>query len=392
VIPKFNWKIPSVGQIINTVKSYIPRLNWKIPSVGQLLNQTWQKIKSLIWKIPGAGQFLSQTWQKISKLVWKIPSASQILDYIKRMIPSFNWPWGPGPSRATVNRGITRGMSGATAPRGPLKDMVSGEINRMSGLGQGNIMGAMNNNFSGVNAFRYIADGMADNLAYQFYFGDQKSNREVWDSGLCNCYDGAQFLVTEAARKMVPNAGLQNGFWGSTPHTWSVIGGQNFDMAARLIRGTWDPPGGPKDDFHQFMTDIGPGLSYMGYGGHLMNPYDALAGGGNCFDMTLGIMGLASSLWGIPSRMIWGTYDGMTHVWARIGNRDYDPTRMALERTYNPPPRGPLKVNEPQGDTFVFQYNGPVYGVEDLDARTQSMVNSALEKREKKRQRFRMSG
>ena len=46
------------------------------------------------------------------------------------------------------------------------------------------------------------------------------------------------------------------------------------------------------------------------------------------------------------------------HVWAKIGNKNYDPTRRALDGTWSPPPRGP--GGRGGGNTYVF--NGPVYG------------------------------
>jgi hypothetical protein len=390
-IPRLNWRIPSIGQVIEFVQNKIPRLNWRIPSAGQLLSQTWRKISSLIWRIPGVSQLLSQTWQKISKLVWKIPDAGRILKAITDKIPRFRWPMGPGVSSAAAT-GVGRAMQYTTAPRGPIKDAIANTMSRKSGVGVGYIRNAMEKRFTGVSAFRDIANGISDHLNYQFYFGDQKSNKEVWDSGLCNCYDGAQFIVSEASQRFGLNAGMQNGFWGKTPHTWATVGGQPFDMAAKLIRGTWIPPSGPPQDFHEFMTDIGPGLEWMGYGGHRVSPYEALTNAGNCFDMTLGIMGIANDLWGLPAQMVWGHYDGMTHVWAKIGNRNYDPTRRALEGTYNPPPQGPRPKGPESGDTIIVQFLGEVYGVEDLDKRTEGMVNQALDKRAKKRNRYRLGG
>ncbi len=376
-IPKFNWKIPSVGQILEQTWDKIRNLIWKIPSVGQFLNQTWQKIKQLIWNIPSVGSLLSQTWQKITQLVWQVPGLGSILSLISDKIPSFHWPMGPGPS-GPAGPGSSGGL-----PRGPIKNTIASTMANRSGVGQGYIMGAMNRNFKGVDAFNSIADGMAAHLGYQFYFGDQKSNQQVWDSGSCNCYDGAQFLMSEASQRFGLGAGLANGVWDGTgiAHTWSVIGGRPFDMAAKLIRGHWNPPSGPAGSFEQFMTDIGPGLEYMGYAGHQMDPVTALSEGGNCYDMTLGAMMVAENLWGLPTQMIWGTYDGNTHVWAKIDGKDYDPARRAREGTYNPPPQGPgpgipgSLVVEVGG----IHIHGPIHGVDDLDNRLKKAEKDAGE-------------
>ncbi|MDR1018671.1 MAG: hypothetical protein LBM02_08230 [Lachnospiraceae bacterium] len=78
----------------------------------------------------------------------------------------------------------------------------------------------------------------ARGLSYDFYFGDGKSNQGVWDSGLCNCYDGAQ-LIVEIADMLGQSGSLINGYWGSIPHTAAKIGGKIFDMTQFQNRGVW---------------------------------------------------------------------------------------------------------------------------------------------------------
>ncbi len=384
-IPKFNWEAPNVSQILHGIWDKINPLNWEIPGVGDLLNQTWLKIQQLFWNIPDIPSILGKIWERINQLVWPAIDPGAILGKVAEKILPFSWPWGPAP----VGQGSGGGGGGAFRgpPRGPLSDRVSSTIASRSGLGQGNITGAMANRFKGLGAFNNIANGMADHLSYEFYFGDQKSNKAVWDSGTCNCYDGAQFLMDEASRKMGLGAGLTNGLWNGTaiPHTWATIGGQPFDMAGMLLRGSWAPPSGPAQDFAQFMTDIGPGLEYEGYGGHGKDPFTAINDKGNCFDMTLGFMDIASTLFGLPSEMVWGTYEGNSHVWLRAGGRDYDPTRRALASTYTPPPQGPSSSQNKGGDTFHIEFSGPVYGADNLEEITKSAVNKVLDTREKKR-------
>jgi hypothetical protein len=388
-IPKFNWKIPSIPQILQLIKTKIAELIWNIPGVPQLLGQTWQKIKDLFWQIPGVGSLLNQTWQKIKELVWQIPSAGEILGKIAEKIGEFVWPMGP--SRGVSNAGGGSGGGGGKAfgpPSGIINDHIATTMSNRSGVGRGHIMNALNKRFTGVSAFNDIANGISDHLSYEFYFGGQKSNEQVWQSGTCNCYDGAEFLIAEGGQRFGLSTGMANGMWDGTsiPHTWSTIGGKEFDMAAKLIRGYWNHPAGPEKDFDQFMTDIGPGLEWMAYGGHRIDPYDALGNAGNCFDMTLGVMGIASNLFGLPSKMIWGHYEGNSHVWAQVGNRYYDPTRMALERTYSPPPQGPApKRIAGKGDTFIIEFSGTVYNREELEQITKQAANKVLDEREKKR-------
>ncbi|WP_321422761.1 hypothetical protein [uncultured Methanobacterium sp.] len=366
-IPGLKWQVPNVGQILGQTWDRINPLNWHIPGVGSLLGQTWDRINPLNWNIPGVGSLLGQTWEKISNLWWQVPGIGDILGLIGSRIGPFVWPMGPaqgprGPGYTFLN----------SPPAGPIKNTIASTMAARSGVGSGYISSALDRNFAGVDAFNFIADGMAAPLHYQFYFGDQKSNQDVWNSGSCNCYDGAQFLMSEASQRFGLSAGLTNGVWDGTgiAHTWSNIGGRNFDMAAKLIRGQWNPPSGP-GSFHDFMTDIGPGLEWRGYAGHQMDPVTALAQGGNCYDMSLGAMIVASQLYGKPSEMVWGTWDDQSHVWAKIDGREYDPLRRARDGTFTPPPQGP--GNRIPGSLVVdvggIHIYGDVHGVDDLNGR-----------------------
>ncbi|KAF5036840.1 hypothetical protein DSECCO2_570960 [anaerobic digester metagenome] len=363
-IPGLKWQVPNVGQILGQTWDRINPLNWRIPGVGQLLGQTWERINPLNWNIPGVGSLLGQTWEKITTLWWQVPGIGDILGLIRDKIGPFIWPMGParGPGPTILN----------SPPAGPIKNTIASTMAERSGVGSGYIRSALDRNFAGVDAFNFIADGMAAPLSYSFYFGDQKSNQQVWDSGLTNCYDGAQFLMSEASQRFGLSAGLSNGVWDGTgiAHTWSNIGGRNFDMAAKLIRGQWNPPSGP-GTFHDFMTDIGPGLEWRGYAGHQMDPVTALAQGGNCYDMSLGAMIVASQLYGKPTELMWGTWDNQSHVWAKIDGREYDPLRRARDGTFTPPPQGPGSGGLPPLVIHVggIHINGPIHGVDDLEGR-----------------------
>jgi len=399
-IPGLNWKLPTIGSIGQWIQQKIPGLGWKIPSLGSVGSWVQDKISWAIWQIPSLGSVGQWVIDKITWLVWQIPGAGAILDYIKSIIPPFHWPWGPGGgSRAATVAGNVASRAGALLasgpPRGPLTDSVVNTMSAYSGVSSGYVSQSMANNFSGVPGFTPIANALSDHLSYEFYMGDLKSDGEVWNSGTCNCFDGGQLLATEASHGFGLGAGLSNGVWDGTsiPHTWATIGGQPFDMAAKLIRGHWNPPSGPKSMFDKLMMDIGPGFEYKGYGGHApgLNPIAALTNGGNCFDMTLGVMNLAAAH-GLPSEMVWGTYDGNSHVWARVAGKDYDPSRMALANTYTPPPSGPGPVGS-NGETHVhIHYDGEVYGFEDFETKTKAMVNQGLEERTQRKNRTRFGG
>lgn len=399
-IPSLKW--PTIEQIFSTVNkslpSKIPELIWKIPGVSSIGDWIRDKITTLGWSVPGWGDLAKWAQDKITWLAWNIPGMGQILDIISSKIPGFSWPWGPGggsrASTAASNVANRARVLLSQGPRGPINDTIVNTMSARSGVGSGYISQALANRFSGLAGFNPIADGMAAPLSYEFYMNGQKTNQQVWESGTCNCYDGAEFLQSEARARFGLDAGLTPGLWNGTsiPHTWATIGGQPFDMAAKLLRGHWNPPSGPGADFAQFMTDIGPGLEYLGYPGHGKDPYSALNGGGNCFDMTLGIMDIASNLFGLPSEMIWGTYDGNSHVWARIAGKDYDLSRKALANTYTPPPSGPTPIGGNKDVHVHIHYEGEVYGFEDFETKTKAMVSKGLDERTMKNNRIRFGG
>lgn len=397
-IPKLNWKPPSIASMGNWIQDKITQLEWKIPGVSSIGDWIRDKITTLGWSVPGWGDLAKWAQDKITWLAWNIPGMGQILDIISSKIPGFSWPWGPGggsrASTAASNVANRARVLLSQGPRGPINDTIVNTMSARSGVGSGYISQALANRFSGLAGFNPIADGMAAPLSYEFYMNGQKTNQQVWESGTCNCFDGAEFLQAEASARFGLGAGLANGLWNGTsiPHTWATIGGQPFDMAAKLLRGHWNPPSGPGADFAQFMTDIGPGLEYLGYPGHGKDPYSALNGGGNCFDMTLGIMDIASNLFGLPSEMIWGTYDGNSHVWARIAGKDYDLSRKALANTYTPPPSGPTPIGGNKDVHVHIHYEGEVYGFEDFETKTKAMVSKGLDERTMKNNRIRFGG
>jgi hypothetical protein len=105
------------------------------------------------------------------------------------------------------------------------------------------------------------------------------------------------------------------------------------------------------------------GLNYQGYAGHQKNPFEALLYGGNCVDMSLGLIGMAGT-----GSLVSGTYRGSPHVWANIGGKDYDPARRALEGTWTPPARGP-------GGSGTIVIYGDVYGYKDFAKKVEGTLN-----------------
>jgi hypothetical protein len=141
------------------------------------------------------------------------------------------------------------------------------------------------------------------------------------------------------------------------------------------------------------MTDIGPGLEYEGYGGHGKDPFTAIEDKGNCFDMTLGFMDIANTLFGLPTEMVWGNYEGNSHVWLKAGGREYDPTRRALASTYTPPPQGP--GDSTGGVHFhegAIQLNGPFVGMEQYKEEIKAIAKEAMNQSAKRIKRRQFGG
>jgi hypothetical protein len=142
-----------------------------------------------------------------------------------------------------------------------------------------------------------------------------------------------------------------------------------INAAANYVRSQFTGPAGPAGP-HEILSGMGGGLNYQRYGGHRVDPLTALASGGNCFDMTMGMMAMGQAL-GLDSRMVWGTWNGGSHVWANIGGRNYDPARKALEGTWTPPPRGPARGSG--GGNVII--NGDVYGYNDFVKKVEKANN-----------------
>jgi hypothetical protein len=111
----------------------------------------------------------------------------------------------------------------------------------------------------------------------------------------------------------------------------------------------------------------GIGLKYESYQGHQKDAWTAAGNlSGNCVDMSLGLIQAAGT-----GSLVSGTWNGGAHVWARIGGKDYDPARKALEGTWTPPARGPGGSNV--GPAVII--NGDVYGFDDFQKKVQQANN-----------------
>jgi hypothetical protein len=403
------------------------RVNHFVGSInlGAIGNKLWMEFWKKVNKITGGfnlNNLAGKAWDWAKKKVSNITGsfslsklASDAGGWLKSKINSINmtWPWGPRSKASAEGKFQPRGPSISAKPRGPFGDIVARTTSAIAGIDYKYIKAAADKGYRGMGAFENIANGIASRLHYSLYMNTPKSDQKVWSDKSTNCMDGAEFLINEANHRMNHRGNISGsmsgrGYWGGWPHRWAVVNGKGYDIVNKMKHGTWTPhnegkrgnlvgrflnvpafsnlqstiygshygppmgPHGSQEELDYFMSNIGSALSYVGYGGHGKNPYDALVSGGNCFDMTLGIMGVASQLFGVPAKMMWGTYQGNSHVWAKLGGKDYDLSRRALEGTYTPPPSGPGGG----GTTIIIQ--GDCYGYDDFVKQVEKANNTSI--------------
>jgi uncharacterized protein YukE len=119
-------------------------------------------------------------------------------------------------------------------------------------------------NGGSLAAFNALASAIIGRTAYQFYYGDQKSNAQALRDRRFNCYDGAQVIIS-LAQAMGLSASMAHGTWGSTgiPHVWAIVNGMNFDTTAFQNRGTWSPPPGSGAGGFGFMSSAKKVLQFV---------------------------------------------------------------------------------------------------------------------------------
>jgi hypothetical protein len=143
----------------------------------------------------------------------------------------------------------------------------------------------------------------------------------------------------------------------------------------------WGPPRGPAGPAEEFNATanelIRPGM-YIPYGGSAIDPITAILGGGNCFDMSLGLIGLGQAK-GLSGDLVWGSWEGQSHVWANIGGRDYDPAMKSLYGVWSPPPQpaGPGSVYGGK-EIHIHLEGASIYGMKDFEKKVESAVDKII--------------
>lgn len=321
-LPKLNWKLPDIGSIGGWIQSKIPKIGWKLPSIGSIGSWIQSKIPKVGWRIPSLGSISSWIQGKIPKIGWHIPSLGSVGSWISSKIPRIGWSI---PSWGSILQAIKDKIPKFSWPTGP-GGVITGIIR------------------SGKST---IASAKAKAAA-------------------------AKQVATNAGSKVISAA----------THPASTIKNGASWLWSELTEGK-GPRGGSIDNIRNILDDTYSGLAYMNYPGTRGATLNQILDtGGNCMDLTMaGMTTLAG--YGIPSEMVWGSWNNNSHVWLRApGIGDYDPARKILNNTSTPPARGP---GESGSKTIIIekgavQINAPVYGVDDLDAKIENGIIKGLNK------------
>jgi len=112
--------------------------------------------------------------------------------------------------------------------------------------------------------------------------------------------------------------------------------------------------------------------------------------GGNCYDMASLLISLAHGF-GLDGHMVPTTWNGIGHVrtWIQgIGNMD--PTAFVQRGGWTSyPSAGPMPEGAGEEVHIHIHYDKDVYGYEDFENKTKTLVNKGLDERERKRVRKR---
>lgn len=333
-IPDFKW--PSVDDI--TKGFHLPKLpSFKWPNAGDIMKGFHlPKIPELKW--PNVGSIGGWIRDKLPKVDWKIPDIGSVGGWIQDKIGWLKFPnlsWGsvagwvqdhigwlhfPSISWSSVAGWIQSKIPSFPWPSGP----------------GGVITGAVRAYRSAVNRVKQAKQAASNVVS-----------------------NSASTVTSTASNLLSDPIGTIAGWLG------------------------WGGPAGPGDDFDKVAnTLIQPGM-YQNYEGHRQNPLMSLLGGGNCFDMSLGLMQVASMM-GKSNEMRWTSWNGRSHVYANIGGHDYDPARRALDFTWTPPASGPGNSNFGNRSIHLHEkaiyIEGPIYGVDDLDKKIENGLDKVVRK------------
>ncbi len=276
----------------------------KLPTAGDILKTIQEDLNIPKFKIPTLDDIMNWIEKQIPKINWKIPTLQDILNWIKNQIPRINWSI---PSLTDIG------------------SYIKGKIDWLSWS---------------IPSWQQIYDAIVKMIP-----------PFPWPSGP----GGAVGAVVRGAR---------------SAYTAAINAANNpvgtaTNIVTRVGEAIVDPIGTAKKTWNWLTGSSGPGNKFDGMNFQYEN-YPGTMGGigvdgntisGNCVDLSLALIAAAGEGHLVPS-----TWNGNPHVYARIGNRDYDPANKALTNNFNPASRGPGKSKEVYIDLRGAKiYDGPSF-------------------------------
>lgn len=357
---RFKIKMPNLGDIFKGIK--LPDFGnifkgIKLPNLGNIFKGIKLPTLSLPKiKLPNLGNIFkgiklpTLTLPKI-----KIPSMSSLTQTVKSA-------WGTAKSYVTRNPIVAKA-----------KTMVGNLLSDpRSAWGQ---------------AKSYVSNNPVIGRARTFVSNLFSDPTSLWNRAksfvLNNPIVGRAWAAASALWSNVYSAWSQASSWvASHPIVQRVVtaitgGGPGRAAGPGLGRNILSRAAGPLDMLKGAMS----GISYDHYYGHGKSIAEVIASGSaNCVDSTLTGAYLSSML-GIPFKSMAGMWDGGLHVWGNYGGTQLDFARKSIDNTYTPPAAGPgTSGNKVIIEKGAIQINGPVYGVDDLDAKIQDGLVKGLNK------------
>ena len=245
-IPSFQWPSPSqiFAYIVSWLRRQIPRLNWKIPSVGQILGWIYRQIGRLVWHIPGVGQIIGLIGRYIPRLQW--PSVGQILAAIRASLGARGPPSGYSMGNFRNYMASQKAKLAATvAAKKNTQTKVLGKLSSSSTLSS-----TANTAKKNMGIFAYMSGPSGTSIGdaitqmfhphYENYEGHQKDPLLALLTG-GNCVDlslGYGIVGSWLGAK----TGIGMGTWDGGLHMYSVLNGQRYDGARMARDGISTPP------------------------------------------------------------------------------------------------------------------------------------------------------
>ena len=300
-IPQFKWPTINLGSIGQYLQKAIPKLKWpniNLSGIGQWIQKSVPKLK---WpSLSGMGKWVQD---RIPHLNWKIPSIQDVKNFIWNRINPLNW-------------------------KIPTLDEIKGDI------------------WNRIDQLHWSIPSFSDILGII-----QKAIPPFsWPSGPGGVITGAVHRAESNFSKNMSEIQSQRQQSASNTVSYSQTSSFKDRMNQRWGGLIGRGPAGPREN-RVNLKNFFSGFSYEDYEGSRKTiPQTLQEGRGNCFDLTLAQMFMASQT-GLDSEMVWSTWDGGSHVYPIVDGEVQDAAHHALNNSWNAPPKGPAGDSGSSTDT-----------------------------------------